>query len=266
MSATSARKASWGNFGLPGGCLMAAVFLLVIGPNPATGMAFVVDPVRAGHGWRGRLSALADQLQAADPSALFLGVLAALAWLLLARILLAFLLETLAACLTSGGAGQLALRRAARAVSPRFARGAITVVAGVSISAGVTAPAFAAPFQPAPTVAPAATQLERWPDLAQAGRDVPVPTPRPTTSGAHTSPAPTSPAARSSAAVRSDLATVRVAAGDCLWTLARQALPPDASDSQVASATAGWWQQNRAVIGADPDVLQVGQVLTAPGG
>ncbi|MEG9225286.1 LysM peptidoglycan-binding domain-containing protein [Aeromicrobium sp. Sec7.5] len=59
-------------------------------------------------------------------------------------------------------------------------------------------------------------------------------------------------------------ATVTVRAGDCLWDLATRHAPAAASDREVARLTRVWHEANRAVIGADPDVLRPGQVLTIP--
>jgi nucleoid-associated protein YgaU len=55
-----------------------------------------------------------------------------------------------------------------------------------------------------------------------------------------------------------------VARGDCLWRIAGAALPGTPSDARVAGAVQAWWAANRAVIGADPDLLLPGQVLHAP--
>ncbi|NUU15680.1 LysM peptidoglycan-binding domain-containing protein [Cellulomonas humilata] len=57
---------------------------------------------------------------------------------------------------------------------------------------------------------------------------------------------------------------VVVVAGDSLWAIAARYLPPGASDAEVAAAWPAWYQANAAVIGSDPDLIQQGQVLTAP--
>jgi len=55
-----------------------------------------------------------------------------------------------------------------------------------------------------------------------------------------------------------------VAAGDCLWSIAKDALPPDAGTEATARESAAWYRRNRAVIGDDPDLILPGQVLAAP--
>ena len=51
--------------------------------------------------------------------------------------------------------------------------------------------------------------------------------------------------------------------GDTLWSIAARQLGADASEAEVAAA---WplFAANRAVVGADPDLLLPGQVLRAP--
>lgn len=56
--------------------------------------------------------------------------------------------------------------------------------------------------------------------------------------------------------------------GDCLWDIAaahlagRLGRPP--TDGEIAASVDAWWSANKAVIGADPDVLLPGQVLRPP--
>ncbi|WP_427018643.1 LysM peptidoglycan-binding domain-containing protein [Pseudarthrobacter sp. P1] len=105
-------------------------------------------------------------------------------------------------------------------------------------TAPTTAPG-AAPGTPA-TAAPAAPWLPRQP-VVSPGALAPAPT-RP-------DPGP---------------ATVVVVAGDTLWSIAARALGPSATDLDIALAWPRWHQANRAAIGADPNVILPGQVLTAP--
>ena len=58
--------------------------------------------------------------------------------------------------------------------------------------------------------------------------------------------------------------TVVVAAGDNLWSIAARHLPPGAGDAQIAEEWPRWYDVNSGVIGADPGVIQPGQVLTVP--
>ena len=57
---------------------------------------------------------------------------------------------------------------------------------------------------------------------------------------------------------------VVVAPGDCLWRLAAASLPPRATDTEIAVRWHRIYQLNRAVIGADPDLIQPGQRLRLP--
>lgn len=57
---------------------------------------------------------------------------------------------------------------------------------------------------------------------------------------------------------------VVVKPGDTLWAIAARSLPPGATNSEIASASARWYAANRAVIGADPDLIHPQQRLTPP--
>ncbi|NMR20807.1 LysM peptidoglycan-binding domain-containing protein [Cellulomonas fimi] len=52
--------------------------------------------------------------------------------------------------------------------------------------------------------------------------------------------------------------------GDSLWSIAARHLPPDATDAQVAATWPQWYETNRQLIGADPDVIRPGAVLSPP--
>ena len=52
--------------------------------------------------------------------------------------------------------------------------------------------------------------------------------------------------------------------GDSLWTIAERELGPGASEVEIAARWPLWYQANRNVIGADPNVLLPGQLLTPP--
>ena len=52
--------------------------------------------------------------------------------------------------------------------------------------------------------------------------------------------------------------------GDCLWSIARRHLGPQATDAEIAAAWPSWYAANRDVIGADPNLLHPGQQLVAP--
>ena len=55
-----------------------------------------------------------------------------------------------------------------------------------------------------------------------------------------------------------------VQAGESLWSIASNGLPPDATPEHVASASTAWYEANRSTIGADPDLILPGQQLIAP--
>ena len=59
---------------------------------------------------------------------------------------------------------------------------------------------------------------------------------------------------------------VTVAPGDSLWAIAARRLGPDATAADIAAAWPTWYTQNRAVVGADPDQIRIGDVLVAPTG
>lgn len=61
-------------------------------------------------------------------------------------------------------------------------------------------------------------------------------------------------------------AAVTVRPGDSLWLIAERWLGEQTSPAEVAEEWPRWYQQNRAVIGPDPDLLIVGTALTPPAG
>jgi hypothetical protein len=54
---------------------------------------------------------------------------------------------------------------------------------------------------------------------------------------------------------------VVVRSGECLWSIAARALPPDAPATAIATRWRAIYAANRGVIGPDPDVLEPGQRL-----
>lgn len=57
---------------------------------------------------------------------------------------------------------------------------------------------------------------------------------------------------------------VPVRAGESLWTIAARELGPGASAVEIAARWPLWHQANRNVIGADPNILLPGQLLSPP--
>lgn len=58
--------------------------------------------------------------------------------------------------------------------------------------------------------------------------------------------------------------SVVVHRGDCLWSIATEALGRRGTPARVATAWPRWWQANRQVIGPDPDVVIPGERLRRP--
>lgn len=58
--------------------------------------------------------------------------------------------------------------------------------------------------------------------------------------------------------------TVTVASGDTLWSITERLMAPGATDTQIAAAWPALYASNMQTIGADPDVILVGQELTVP--
>jgi resuscitation-promoting factor RpfA len=57
---------------------------------------------------------------------------------------------------------------------------------------------------------------------------------------------------------------VVVRRGDTLWHIAARHLGSSASAAEIAAEWPRWWNANRNVIGADPDLILPGQVLRPP--
>lgn len=58
--------------------------------------------------------------------------------------------------------------------------------------------------------------------------------------------------------------TITVRPGDTLWFLAAAGLPATASTAEITQTWQAWYDANRDVVGADPDLIHPGQVLTTP--
>ncbi|MBT2549838.1 LysM peptidoglycan-binding domain-containing protein [Arthrobacter sp. ISL-65] len=74
----------------------------------------------------------------------------------------------------------------------------------------------------------------------------------------------TSLPARATAERASARREVTVRAGESLWTIAARELGPGASELDIAARWPLWYQTNRNVIGADPNVILPGQLLSPP--
>ena len=169
-----------------------------------------------------------------DVSAPVVALLAVVAWALTGWLLLAGVLT--AGTRLPGVAGR-ATAALLRRVAPAALRSCLEISLGLTVATGAVAGPASASYggagagPAAPRAAPAAvTPLLDWPTAA------------------------TPPAA----------AQVVVAPGDTLWALAQRALGDHATPAEIARAWPAWWAANRDVIGADPDLLRAGAVLTPP--
>ncbi|GAB3434565.1 hypothetical protein GCM10027517_02780 [Phycicoccus ginsengisoli] len=119
-----------------------------------------------------------------------------------------------------------------------------------------SAPGFAPTASPQPTASPEPPAAGEAPVTGE----VPVPgwvPPRPVV---RPQPAPHLVAGPG----RQAPAEVVVLRGDSLWSIVARHLGPEATDAEVAEAWPRWWAANRSVVGADPDLLLPGQVLSVP--
>jgi hypothetical protein len=197
----------------------------------------------------------------ATPDEILGGVCAGLAGLLLGWLFLG----TALTCLSQlpGAVGRVARRVRPRLV-PAVLQAALTAtLCGSLVTTGAVA-AGASDTLPTPgwvTTAPGPAPATTTPPTIR--------TPDP---GWTPSAAPARPHARPeiglvSAARRADRQVedhVSVRRGDTLWTIAARHLGPEAGPSEVAREWPRWYAANRPVIGADPDLLQPGQLLCPP--
>jgi resuscitation-promoting factor RpfA len=117
------------------------------------------------------------------------------------------------------------------------------------------------PDAPAPTHLPPAARPVASPPRHRPGPQSPaegVETPPSPGRAAEPRPDPPHPARPDTAS------TVRVRAGDSLWSIAARQLHPGATPAQIAVAWPQWYAANRDRIGADPNRLRPGQRLRVP--
>ena len=129
---------------------------------------------------------------------------------------------------------------------------------------GVPPPSRAAPRRSVPE---RSTSNPSAPDRSAPSRSKPRPTvstPSPPTN-AQASASPGQPHhARPGVAPTAGSGEVLVKPGDCLWLIAAQRLGPDASPAEIAAAWPRWYATNERVIGADPSLVQPGELLQVP--
>jgi outer membrane biosynthesis protein TonB len=118
--------------------------------------------------------------------------------------------------------------------------------------------AVAASPAPAPTTT--APPRRRHPKPRPTPRPTPTPTPTPTSTALPDDPATPTLAAP----IDPTQTTHRVRPGDTLWALAAAQLPAGSSPAVITADWQHWYEANRAAIGADPDLLLVGEQLVIP--
>lgn len=184
-----------------------------------------------------------------------------------------------------GAVGRVADAAAAR-VAPTMVRRIAAALVGTAMATAATPAARADTTLPSP---PLTTSTSRTvpapapdPAFAVTGRppvaDAPAPMPGPVvtapdpafgaTPSSSSPPAPPAlgplgPAPHTPSSEQASR-TVTVVRGDSLWSIAARHLGPHATAQQVAREWPRWYAANRRVIGSDPDLIRVGQVLTAP--
>jgi nucleoid-associated protein YgaU len=242
-------------------------------------------------------------IQASGPDApedLIVVGAAALGGVLLAWLAFGAMLSALAA--VPGAAGRIADAVAVR-VAPAAVRRAITVLLGTALMTAPISAAHSAGSQPAPSpdattshvVGPpppdpgfgvttrqpvadggapdpggsvplSTTMTARDPAF---GAGMPAPTPAAPVASRPAKSPPTAPGLGPLGPVPQTPSstwsrTITVVRGDTLWAIAARHLGPDASPLQVAREWPRWYAANRTVIGSNPDLIRVGQILTVP--
>jgi nucleoid-associated protein YgaU len=164
-------------------------------------------------------------------------------------------------------------------VTPAAIRRLAALVCGAAVAGGLTCTTAASATTP-PATAPPVTTAEAGPAAAVPGAvgglegvitglSLPDRTastaPAPSTGAPARPSVPSEPVETSKPDKPSETATYRVRPGDCLWDIARRRLlPADASVEDVDAAWRVLHRRNRAVIGADPDLLRPGTLLRLP--
>lgn len=152
--------------------------------------------------------------------------------------------------------------RAAR-LTPALVRSVVAaaVSGSIAVSSAAAASATSGPGSPprptaSTSVSPALSHL---PDPGWTPGPPPTPPPAPATRPGDVSLV--SSAGTPGATAEEQVAVRR---GDTLWAIAARHLGPAADPAEIAREWPRWYAANRALIGADPDLLQPGQLLTPP--
>lgn len=166
-----------------------------------------------------------------DPTSAVVTAAAWAAWALLAYLLAGVFLS--AAARLPGALGTAAARL--QPLVPAVVQRAVAVAAGTAVAASVAAPstALAAGTAPLPPVAATTSPLD-WPGI------------------------------RAASVITTQPRQLLVRPGDTLWSLTARVLGPGASTSDVSATWPLLYAANRAVVGADPDLIRPGMRLSLP--
>lgn len=210
-----------------------------------------------------------------DPERALVAAAGLAGWFLAAWL---FIVTALAVAAQAPSAAGRIAARIARLVTPRATRRLLGAALGVVLAVGPAGAALAGPAELAPVPAPVVAAAElSFPDL-----DRPLPEPPAPTSAAPATPAvsaapavsetpsatatvePSTSPAPAAAAPPATARSHAVVPGDTLWDLASAASPPGASPATITQQWKQWYSLNRAAIGADPDLLLPGELLSLP--
>jgi nucleoid-associated protein YgaU len=199
-----------------------------------------------------RLTTPGSALQQAGPDVVLAEVSATLLWIVAAWLAVG-IAAALLACVP-GWVGRVS-GAASRRMLPAALRRVVAGSAGLGVLLAPLPAAFATSAGPAPKLAAATLPAPVWPGAPErVGRPDP-------------SPATEHPKAEHPKAPHADVEhPVRVQPGDSLWLIAARRLGPTADPAQVAASWPRWYAANRHVIGADPDLIRPGQLLSPPHG
>lgn len=238
--------------------VVLGLLVLLAGPDLPSAMAALRDPQR-----------IVDT-RGADVLVLYLMQLALVA--LCAWCALCVVLFAATSVRPSGTLARLSIR-----VTPRGGHRLLAAALGIgtltlaacSTSAGAsatvppsTAPAYAASSDAFDwALVPPADPIPALPTPGAAEAvPAPEPEPDPTPGNGQSSPSYNSVPAGADASPAQRI----VGPDQCLWTIADDHLGPGASTAEVAYLVDDLYQANQDVIGADPNVLPVGAILTMP--
>lgn len=194
------------------------------------------------------------------------GLVTLACWALSLWLTLAVLADAAARLPGAGGRFGRTVLAALAVLTPSLVRRLLGVGMGATLLAGpalATSSAAATATGCPPSTVNGQLAPGRLPSL-----DRPVPTcPAVASPSATPKPAPVTPVHAPSNVPRSPT-SVRVQPGDNLWSLAARDLQAASGHAPSAAAIAAswpkWWRANRAVVGADPNLVFPGEILHDP--